>query len=309
MFIAAYNLGFKVLAHPEPYVQRLKLALATASTLVTLLVTGENSINPRLASAAFPALLICGGLITFFDARRPGKMVHYFTKPSAEQEDENRSILKNIAISPYTGLFLIAVWLVTLVSVVAVRAAEVFPPDGNLDLFESFFRIGSIIYGGGQVVLPMLLTEVVDPGWVTEAQFFQGFALVQSLPGPLFNFSAFLGGIYKGMVGAVLAWIGLFGPGLLLILAFLPFWMRVRRVAWFKTFLSGVNAAAIGLIVAATAQLWEKAVTSWATAACFFFAGSAILFFKAPAPVAILLGGLLGFILSPTALNFAQDFD
>jgi chromate transporter len=63
---------------------------------------------------------------------------------------------------------------------------------------------------------------------VTEAQFFQGFALVQALPGPLFNFSSFLGAVAQGFVGAVVCWVGLFGPGILLIFAFLPFWMKVR---------------------------------------------------------------------------------
>ena len=154
----------------------------------------------------------------------------------------------------------------------------------------------------------------------------QGFGLVQALPGPLFNFSSFLGAIYLGKLsarmsyvtvritcafvaipGAFVAWLGLFGPGLLLIFAFLPFWQKVRQVAWFKCFLAGVNAAAIGLIVAATAQLWEAAIEYWAHVAVFFLTGSLIMFYKVYAPVAIFTGGLVGFIFSPTVLNFAQE--
>lgn len=309
VFLAAYSLGVSVLHHEEPYVQKLKIALATASTVITLLITGDDRINSRWASLAFPVMLIVGGLVTVVDSRRPGKLENYFSPPTEADEDENRSILKNINISPLLGLALFFIWLITLGTVIGLRSAGFFAPGGLGELFESFFRIGSIIYGGGQVVLPMLLVEVVETNWLAESEFFIGFGLVQSLPGPLFNFSAYLGAVYKGFIGALVAWIGLFGPGLLLIFAFLPLWMRVRRNSTFKCFLAGVNAAAIGLIVAACAQLWEKAVLSWATAAVFCFTGSLIRFFDVFVPFAIILGGLLGFVLSPTCLDFAQGFN
>merc|ERR1712194_94249 len=85
-------------------------------------------------------------------------------------------------------------------------------------------------------------------GWITNEQFFQGLGLAQSMPGPLFNFSSFLGATYKGVWGAIVAELALFGPGYILIFALVPFWSRVRHWAWFKAVLKGVNAAAIGLI-------------------------------------------------------------
>ncbi|GBG26175.1 Hypothetical Protein FCC1311_023952 [Hondaea fermentalgiana] len=308
VFLAAYSLGVKVLSHEESYVQKLKIALATASTVGTLLITGDDRINNRWASLAFPVMLIIGGVITVVDSRRPGKLENYFTPPTEIDEADNRSILKNINISPRLGLLLFITWIVTLVSFIALRSAGVLAPGGYGELFEAFFRTGSIIYGGGQVVLPMLLVEVVETGWLAESDFFIGFGLVQSLPGPLFNFSSYLGAVYKGIVGALVAWVGLFGPGLLLIFAFLPLWMHVRRNPTFKCFLAGVNAAAIGLIVAACAQLWEKAVNSWASTAVFVLTGSLIRFFDVFVPLAILIGGLVGFLLSPTGVNFAQGF-
>eukprot|EP00924_Labyrinthula_sp_SR-Ha-C_P016003 snap_masked-scaffold_4-processed-gene-16.25-mRNA-1 protein AED:0.03 eAED:0.05 QI:0/-1/0/1/-1/1/1/0/505 len=321
VFIAAYKLGMKVLKADvklgqEEYVEKIKLFLATVSTVVTLLVTGEDSFNDRLVAITFPALLIGGGLVTLVDSRREGKVGNYFKPPDVEEQRENESILKTINISPYVGALLILIWLGLLGSFVTLRALGIIGEDGKAALFEAMFRMGSIIYGGGQVVLPMLLTEVVDTGWVSRNQFFQGFALVQALPGPLFNFSSYLGAIYEGLTGAFIAWAGLFGPGLLLILAFLPFWMKVRKVPWFKCFLAGVNAAAIGLVVAATAQLWEAAVETWADAATFFFTGSFILFFdpreqrptlsKLWVPIGVLFGGLFGYML--TATDFSQDF-
>ena len=96
----------------------------------------------------------------------------------------------------------------------------------------------------------MLLAEVV-PKWASEATFIQGFALVQALPGPMFNFSAFLGGVARGPMGALVAWASLFGPGLLLIIAALPYWAEVQGSARAKAVLRGVNAVACGLVVAA----------------------------------------------------------
>ena len=115
-------------------------------------------------------------------------------------------------------------------------------------LFETFYRVGSTIFGGGQVVLPMLLTHVVEPpggkqggvaattwspqvepGWVSEEAFYAGLALTQSLPGPLFNFSAYLGTVAAGVAGGLASVAGLFGPGCVLILATSPFWLAIRE--------------------------------------------------------------------------------
>lgn len=346
VFIAAYKLGIKVLSVDtstgvEKYIQSLKISLATLSAVVTLLVTGEESYGTAAPSITFPSLLIFGGLVTLADSKREGKLSNYFTLPNEKELKRQEKGLKKLEISPLLGGFLIFLWVATLATLILLKATGVlqdplaeeefgsnetrpefdagtkeFQNQGAL-LFEAMFRMGSIIYGGGQVVLPMLLEEVVAPGWVSEAQFLQGFGLVQALPGPLFNFSSYLGASYLGLRGAFIAWVGLFGPGVTLILAFLPFWVRVRKVAWFKCFLAGVNAAAIGLIIAATAQLWETAIDSWADAATFFFTGAFIYFAdpkeKLPkisivwVPIGVFLGGLFGWAL--LELDLAQTFE
>jgi chromate transporter len=91
-----------------------------------------------------------------------------------------------------------------------------------LEIFEIMFRIGSLIFGGGQVVLPMLQDEVV-PNWMTKDVFLQGLGLTQSMPGPLFNFSAYLGAVYRGIAGGLVAWVGIMGPGVILIFVSLLF--------------------------------------------------------------------------------------
>lgn len=174
-----------------------------------------------------------------------------------------------------------------------------------LEIFETMYRIGSIIFGGGQVVLPMLQDEVV-PEWMTNDQFLQGLGLAQSMPGPLFNFSAYLGAVYEGVPGALVAFLGLFGPGVILIFAMIPFWARARHNYTFKAVLKGVNATAIGLVGAACITLWESAIVDAADAMVFSVALTMAVAFNIQAPICILVGGIVGAILHPDALNLGQ---
>ena len=167
-----------------------------------------------------------------------------------------------------------------------------------LELFESFYRMGALIFGGGQVVLPMMLTEVVDTGRVTEQQFLDGFALMLALPGPLFAFSAYLGAVAAGVPGAFIALAGLFLPGVLVIYAVLPFWNKVRRQRIVGSLLVGVNATAIGLVVAAVFLLWDRAVPTPSAAAIALLAFGAVAFFRVPAPLVIVGAGVLGWGLA-----------
>jgi chromate transporter len=162
--------------------------------------------------------------------------------------------------------------------------------------------MGSLIFGGGQVVLPMLLTEVVNPGWVTEEQFLDGFALMLALPGPMFSFSAYLGAVAGGVTGAFIAVGGLFLPGVLVIYAVLPFWEGMRRQPVARTVLVGVNATAIGLVVAVVFLLWNSAVHTPPHATIALLAFGAVAFFRAPAPLVIVGAGVLGWGFSLAGL-------
>ncbi|CAM9717680.1 unnamed protein product [Chrysoparadoxa australica] len=294
VFIAAFKLGVKVCSGST----RLKYVLALISACVTLLINGDEDIDKAASAWVFPLMLVLGGLTTLADEkRRPG----VYEKIQVKQDSSEVDTYKRVGIPVYAGAIIIISWITLL-----IIAVSVFPEDGLGGLFESFFRIGSIIYGGGQVVLPMLLDEVVAPGWVTKEEFLKGFALAQALPGPLFNFSAYLGAVYQGLPGALVGWVGLFGPGISLIFGFMPFWGRVRRVRWFKIFLQGVNATAIGLVVAACVLLWGGAVEVYADAIVVLVAGCMQAFLGIQAPFCIIGGGILGFLLSDTALSLAQ---
>lgn len=126
-----------------------------------------------------------------------------------------------------------------------------------IDLFDSFYRSGSLVFGGGHVVLPLLRSEVVPRGWLTDDQFLAGYGAVQAFPGPMFTFSAYLGTAIGTGDGSphwgtgVWCLVAIFLPAWLLIGGALPFWERLRAQAWSKAALAGANAAVVGVLLAA----------------------------------------------------------
>jgi chromate transporter len=129
----------------------------------------------------------------------------------------------------------------------------------HVELFDSFFRSGALVFGGGHVVLPLLQAEVVPPGWVDADQFLAGYGAAQAIPGPLFSFAAYLGAIIDGWGGALLCLIAIFLPAFLLVIGVLPFWTRLSASTYARSTLAGVNAAVVGLLLAA---LYDPVITS-----------------------------------------------
>ncbi|MEC5405988.1 chromate efflux transporter [Paraburkholderia sp. MPAMCS5] len=146
-------------------------------------------------------------------------------------------------------------------------------------VFDAFYRSGALVFGGGHVVLPLLQQETVVTGWVSPNDFLAGYGAAQAVPGPLFTFAAFLGWIMSGSPnhgwGALLAVAGIFLPGLLLVLAALPYWQALRAHPSMAAVLSGVNAAVVGLLATALySPVWTSAVRSgidFAVASAGFF--------------------------------------
>jgi chromate transporter len=172
-----------------------------------------------------------------------------------------------------------------------------------LALFGSFYRSGALVFGGGHVVLPLLQAAVVLPGWVTEAQFLTGYSAAQAVPGPLFTFSAYLGAIEgpypNGWVGAVIALLGIYLPSFLLLIGVLPFWNSLRNQSAFQSALRGINAAVVGLLLAALYQpVWTSTIKN---AYDFLFALAAfglLVIWKLPPWLVVLLAALVGALLS-----------
>jgi chromate transporter len=134
-----------------------------------------------------------------------------------------------------------------------------------LEVFDGFYRSGALVFGGGHVVLPLLQAEVVPGGWVTGDQFIAGYGAAQAVPGPLFTFSAYLGTVMAGPTGGwrggLFALGAIFLPSLLLVIGILPLWDRLRSVARFRGAIAGVNAAVVGLLLAALYDpVWITAI-------------------------------------------------
>jgi chromate transporter len=130
-----------------------------------------------------------------------------------------------------------------------------------LDLADSFYRSGSLVFGGGHVVLPLLQAEVVPPGWVAPDRFLAGYGAAQAVPGPLFTFAAYLGALIGGWWAAGLCLVAVFAPSFLLVVGGLPFWEELRRKAWAQSALRGVNAAVVGLLLAALYHpIWTEGI-------------------------------------------------
>ena len=157
------------------------------------------------------------------------------------------------------ALVLFAVLLVLPPVLVQVSGSQA------IALFDAFFRSGALVFGGGHVVLPLLRAEVVDPGWVTPDAFLAGYGAAQAVPGPLFTFAAYLGAVMRpaphGVLGALIALIGIFLPGLLLVYGTLPFWDALRTRPMAQAAMRGTNAAVVGILGAALYDpVWTSAV-------------------------------------------------
>ena len=169
-------------------------------------------------------------------------------------------------INKITGAILLSI-LVLLLIILPIAAMS--SDNYALKLFNSFYRTGSLVFGGGHVVLPLLQSQVVPSGWVSNETFLAGYGAAQAVPGPLFTFAAFLGAVStqtpSGWLGAMIAIIAIFLPSFLLIIGILPFWESLRRQEVIKRAIVGVNAAVVGLLLAAFYNpVWTSAIKNTA---------------------------------------------
>ncbi|KAL2869424.1 putative chromate ion transporter [Aspergillus lucknowensis] len=230
-------------------------------------------------------------------------------------ESESRAQIgasHNHIIKIRVGLLLCATFFASFVGIIVARGIMERPPL-TLDLFANMYLAGTIIFGGGPVVIPLLRSYVVDPGWVSGRDFLIGLALIQAFPGPNFNFAVFLGslaitnsGQFPSVLGAFLGFFGIYLPGITLAVSVQSFWRVLRRRKWVVDLLRGVNGTAIGLVFTAVYRLWEVGYLTpeagrgqslarepwWVAVAAIAYAENA--WFKVPPAFAILSGAVLG---------------
>lgn len=197
----------------------------------------------------------------------------------------------------------IAAWGFFFALLIGLPILRQIQPNHALEVFDSFFRVGSLVFGGGHVVLPLLQTEVVGSGWITNEQFVAGYGATQAVPGPLFTFSAYLGAVMgsepNGWTGAMLALVAIFLPSFLLIIGALPFWDLLRSVPVFQSALKGINAAVVGLLLTALYNpVWTSAIYSPADFGLGLVAFGLLMFWKCPPWLVVVLTALGGELIS-----------
>ena len=195
------------------------------------------------------------------------------------------------ALSRRTGALCLAAFFVLLAGLPLLTRTTANP---WLAVFDRFYRVGSLVFGGGHVILPLLEREVVAPGWLTHDQFLAGYGAAQALPGPLFTLCAYLGALMRvgpgGWLGGLWAVMAIFTPSVLLVAGTLPFWQTLRRQAGAQAALRGANAAVVGVLLAALYHpVWTAGITGARSLALALAAFAGLQVWKLP-PWAVVIG-------------------
>lgn len=219
-----------------------------------------------------------------------------------------------------TGLMVLGAFFTSFIIVMACRGAFSGQTRG-FDLFANFYLAGTIIFGGGPVVIPLLRAYVVDPGWVSPRDFILGLAITQAFPGPNFNFAVFLGTLAVGgtsipqVAGAIIGFLAIFTPGMWMFTGMIGIWASVRKIHAIRACLRGIHASAVGLVFAAVYRIFEIGYLDeenqngaslsrdpwWVVIVATSFVGG--MHFKLSPPLAVALGAIMGLIWY--GVNFA----
>ena len=187
-------------------------------------------------------MVILGGVLAGLLVGQRDATSNASLQPNAIQNGSSRS--------RFSTVLLLSLFVLGLIGIPAITANS----SGLISLFDSLYRAGALVFGGGHVVLPLLFSEMVPSDLVTESDFFLGYGAAQALPGPLFTFATFLGAASaneQATLAAGVATIAIFIPGMLLLFAALPHWQTLSQHRLAKRSLIGVNAAVVGLLLAA----------------------------------------------------------
>jgi chromate transporter len=264
--VAAYRIGNKVIT------DKITIGLFLMGAVVTYFVR---------ESWVFPLVLIIGGFVSI--------------KTSGENNLWNK-----VNIDPPWKYFFAFV----SIAIIALLASQIVN-NRIIALFESFYRYGYLVFGGGQVVVPVMYNELVQINeYMTNQEFLTGYGLVQGLPGPMFSFSAFAGGLaarggsaFTQLLGAAFAGIGIFLPGLLLIYFIYPVWESVKQIRGIKVSLRGINAVAGGLIAIASIIVMQKSGFTPENVIVSLLTVFLLVKTKIPAPIIVLITLILGLVV------------
>jgi chromate transporter len=205
-----------------------------------------------------------------------------------------------VPVSRRVGIAALIVFFVLLAGLPLLRNLGA---GSGAELFDAFYRSGALVFGGGHVVLPLLREAFVTPGWVSDDTFLAGYGAAQAVPGPLFTFAAYLGAVANpsphGVPGAILGLIGIFLPGILVLLGALPFWDALRKKTGAQAMMRGVNAAVVGLLGAALYNpVWTSSVHARGDFAIALTGFVLLTAWRAPPLVVVIVSAVGGVLLA-----------
>ncbi len=251
---------------------RVRATLAVAAAIITLVIPSAWG---QIGAIAF------------------GGVVGIAVLPREPQHDHSALPL---SVGRTTGAVSLILFFVLLIGLPIL--ATLTPLQGIKE-FDAFYRAGSLVFGGGHVVLPLLQASVVPPGWVTDDSFLAGYGAAQAVPGPLFTFAAYLGAVMRpepnGWVGAIICLVAVFLPSFLLVIGAMPFWEELRRRATAQAVLRGVNAAVVGLLLAALYRpVWTSGIADAADFALAIAAFLLLFMWQTPPWLVVILCAVAG---------------
>jgi len=228
----------------------------------------------------FPIILILSGLVTAFN----------FKAHPREEKDRFSINWSNFIL-----------WASVFIGIALIGH---FTKFRQIILFENFYRNGSLIFGGGQVLIPLLYTEFVEfKHFLTSEEFLTGYSAVQAVPGPVFSFCSYLGalslrdlGLFGEILGSILATAGIFLPGTFFIFFTIRFWAELKKYRPIKASLEGINAASAGMVIAATFVLFDPIEPNLINTLVIVITFILLMFTKVPSPVIIISGLIAGLI-------------
>lgn len=211
------------------------------------------------------------------------------------------SAAPKLSIKSHPGAIL--AFIVFLGLLVVLSILERLFPGSTLAVIASFYRAGSLVFGGGHVVLPLLQAEVVPPGWVTNDVFLTGYGAAQAVPGPLFTFAAYLGTVMspqpRGWIGGMICLTAIYLPSFLLLMGAMPFWETLRSRACVQSILKGVNAAVVGLLLAALYDpLWTSSILSTKDFALALICFALLTLWKMPPWLIVVFAAVASFLIA-----------
>lgn len=257
---------------------RQRAAVAAVAALAALLLAG--SLGQIVA-------IVLGGIAGYFVCRAPAA---------------NTATAVRFPVTRAAGIAALALFVAILAGMPILAAVT---GNDSVALFDAFARAGALVFGGGHVVLPLLQSGVVDPGWVTNADFLAGYGAAQAVPGPLFTLAAFLGGAADigpgGAAGAGIALAGIFLPGFLLLIGVLPFWNRLQHHGRVQAIMRGANAAVVGILAAALyTPVFSTAILTLPAFALALVCFVLLVAWKLPPWIVVIIGAAGGILTTLT---------